>query len=162
MTRNIKQGLSEWPYRGEEILESLGGDEGEVHKAEVPGEGVLDGVPQAIPGASDLLLDATVGAEHTVLRHLLLFGGQEAGVVRPVGQQPESGKGDKDGDRALDDEEPLPRVKSKGVIHGGEDTRGEEAGNNVADGVAGVPNGHAQRALGLVVPGRGHCKLSCQ
>jgi len=81
-------------YRRQEILESLGRDESKVHEAEVPGERILDGVPETVPGASDGLIDAAVGAKNAILSHLTLLFCQPAGVVRPVWKSPVGNKRD--------------------------------------------------------------------
>lgn len=95
-------------YRWEEILEGLCVDEGEVHAAEHPGEGVFDGFLESIPGASDLFLLAAVGQQYTVLRNFPLFLRQPASVLGPIGKEEERYDADEDTGGTLDDEEPLP------------------------------------------------------
>lgn len=143
----------------QKVLKGLRRDEGEVHEAEDPGERVLDGVPDAVPRAADHLLLAAVGAEDAVLRHLPLGGREEAGVLGPVGQQCVGAEGDEEGRDALDEEEPLPGVHVGGAVHRGQDPGREEARDDVGDGVAGVPDGHARGVLVLVVPRRGHLEV---
>lgn len=71
-------------------------------------------------------------------------------------EKKEGADGDQDGDDLLDQEEPLPGVEACDVVHVLEDASGEEAGYDVADGVARVPNGHPEGRLLLGVPRGGH------
>jgi hypothetical protein len=95
-------------YRREEVLEGLGVDEGEVHAAEHPGEGVSDGGFEAVPGAADFFLLTSVRQDNAVLCHLTLLYGQPFGVLGVIRKEEECGNSDKDRDAAFDDEEPLP------------------------------------------------------
>lgn len=83
-----------------------------MHEAEVPGERIHNSIPETIPGASDGLVDATVGAKNAVLSHLALLFCQPAGVVRPVGENKVGNNSNDNGDGTLDEEEPLPRVQA--------------------------------------------------
>lgn len=144
-------------YGWEEILEALRRDQGKVHEAKDPGKGILDGLLDTIPGAADALVPASVGAEHAVLCHLALLLAEEPRIVRVVGQDEHGDQGDDDGGDSLNEEEPLPRVQPGDSAHGGQDAGREETRDDVGDGVAGVPDGHARGVLVLGVPRRSHC-----
>ena len=79
-----------------------------MHAAEHPGEGVSDGGFEAVPGAADFLLLASVRQNNAVLCHLTLLYGQPFGVLGIIRKEEERGNSDKDRDAAFDDEEPLP------------------------------------------------------
>jgi hypothetical protein len=67
-------------YRREEVLKRLGIDEREVHAAEHPREWVPTGSLEAVPGAADLLLPASVRQNHAVLCHFALFRGEPPAI----------------------------------------------------------------------------------
>lgn len=94
--------------RWEEVLEGLRVDEREVHAAEHPGERVSDGFLEAVPGAANLFLLASVGQENTILSNLPLLLRQPSGILGPVREEEEGDQSDEDTGGALDDEEPLP------------------------------------------------------
>ena len=123
-----------------------------MHEAKVPSKRLLDSIPEAVPGATDLLIDAAVGQEYTVLGHLALLLGEKLCAVRPLGQEDVGGEGDDDGGDALDEEEPLPGMETCNAVHVFEDAGGEETRYDVGDGVAGVPDGHAEGGFFLGVP----------
>ena len=93
-----------------------------MHQAEAPRERVLSSVLHAIPSTTDLLVLTTVGNHDAVLSHFGFFCGHPLGVVRPRWKQEKAGEGNKDGRRALNDEKPLPSVKSEGTFHVLEDS----------------------------------------
>jgi hypothetical protein len=68
-------------YRWEEILETLSGDQGEMHAAEEPGERILDRFFNTIPGADDGFVPATVGHKNAILSYFSLLFREELGVM---------------------------------------------------------------------------------
>jgi hypothetical protein len=143
-------------YRRHEIFEALRGDEREVHQAEIPSEGILDRVPQAVPGTTHLLIATAVGHKHTILCHLPLLFVKEARVIRPVRQREESTGGDQERDNSFNQEEPLPSVQTCDVVHVFEDSCCQETGDNVADSISSVPDGHTHGTLFFGIPCRSH------
>lgn len=139
-------------YRREEVFEALSRHQGEMQETEYPGKGVLDGVSEAIPGATGNLLHTSVRAKDSVLRDLLFLGAQKTRVVRPVRQQRVGRERDHEGRDAFDEKEPLPGVEACDTSHCGEDSCGEEAGNDVRYGVSCVPDGHSERIFLFGVP----------
>jgi hypothetical protein len=142
-----------------------------MHAAEEPGEWIADSILEAIPGASDTFVSATVGHKYTVLGHLFLLLVEEFGIVRPVWQDPEANYRDKDRDCTFDEDcvtvislglfskgrrvfltKPLPGMQIGDLVHVFQDSRSEETRNDVRDGVAGMPDGHASWVFFLVVP----------
>jgi hypothetical protein len=81
-----------------------------VHAAEHPGERVLTSVLETVPGTADLLFLAAVRHNDAVLGHLPFLLGEPSSIFWPIWEGEESDDTDKDTDRTLDDEEPLPTV----------------------------------------------------
>jgi hypothetical protein len=95
----------------------------------------------------------TVGDHYTVLSHLRFFRSHPLGVVRPRGKQEKAGDGHENGRRALNDEKPLPSVKTKGTFHVFENSSSKETRQDVGHRVTRVPDGHSHRVFLLGVPG---------
>lgn len=102
-----------------------------MHEAEEPGEGIFGCVLDSVPCAAELLSNATVGHLHAVLGHFGFFGGKPLGVVWPRRKQEEGTNGNDNRGGTLNDEEPLPRMKTKSPLHVGEDTSSQEARQDV-------------------------------
>lgn len=148
-------GVSE-SYRWQEILEALRGNQRKMHQAKEPRKRIPHRLLHPVPQSAVLLLAPAVGHEDAVLRHFPLLLGQEARVGRPLWQHEKGDKRDEDGRYAFNQEEPLPRVHARRVVHVFEDTSGQEAGDDVGDGVARVPDGHAEGTFFFGVPRRRH------
>ena len=143
-------------YRRQEILETLAQCEREVHQAEEPGKWILDGFLHTLPEATITFFPATITVEDPILSHLALLLAQESRVVRPVGKQGVRCERNQDRSDTLDKKEPLPGVQIRDVVHICQNSGREEAGQNVGDGVSGVPYRHADGVFLFRVPGRSH------
>lgn len=93
---------------------------------------------------------------HASPRHGDLVGGEveDARAVRCVGEQGEAGEGNRQGDDAIDHEQPLPRLEASGAagtdacVHGGH----EVARRHLADEAGRLVHGRALAQLVVAVP----------
>jgi hypothetical protein len=99
-----------------------------------------------------LLFFASVGEEDAVLCHFSLLFSQPPSVLRPVWQDEECHEADEDRNAAFDDEEPLPAVKARKAAHVLEDTRSQETGDDVRNGITSMPDRHPHGILCFRVP----------
>lgn len=127
-----------------------------MHEAEVPGEGIADGILHTVPSATDLLINTTVGNKDTVLGHLTFLLTKKLSVVGPRWKDEEGDNSNDDRDDTFDEEEPLPSVHTSNTIHVLENTSSQETRDDVGDCVTSVPDSHSEGTLLFGVPGGSH------